>query len=109
MGGKKKRVSRKNKEKGGEGEVPVDNMSGEPPAEPPAPLAAPAPLATPEVSAPAEVLPSMGGNKNRRNNKNEDKQDGGKKKRESRKNKDKKLVGGLQELNALLGALSGGK
>jgi hypothetical protein len=117
MGGKKKRVSRKNKEKGGDGEeaaVPVD-MSVAPPAEvsvaPPAevPVAPPAESPVP-VAPPAEVpVAPVGGNKNRRNNKNEDKQDGGKKKRESRKNKDKKLVGGLQELNALLGALSGGK
>ena len=114
MGGKKKRVSRKNKEKGGDGEeaaVPVA-----PPAEVPVAPPAEVPVAPPAevpVAPPAEVpVAPIGGNKNRRNNKNnnknEDKQDGGKKKRVS-KNKDKKLVGGLQELTALLGALSGGK
>jgi hypothetical protein len=127
MGGKKKRVSRKNKEKGGDGEeaaVPVAPLA-EVPVAPPAevPVAPPAevPVAPPAevpVASPAEVpvaspaVAPIGGNKNRRNNKNnnknEDKQDGGKKKRVS-KNKDKKLVGGLQELTALLGALSGGK
>jgi len=79
----------------------------------------PANAITPEMVA-NSMNTSVGGKKtrsnnknnnkdNKDNNKNEDKQDGGKKKRESRKNKDKKLVGGLQELNALLGALSGGK